>query len=98
MTIRDGVEVLVDGNTAALVDLSTVGAQVLSAKMLKPNQRVRVVFTDGNGIIRCNGSIVWAAVRDAEGQPPRYRAGIELTPPTPKRWRASPIGRRKTKN
>jgi archaeosine-15-forming tRNA-guanine transglycosylase len=77
--IRDGVEVLVDGNTATLVDLSVVGAQVLSAKMLKPNQRVRVTFADGQATIRCNGSIVWAAFEMPKGEPTRYRAGIELT-------------------
>lgn len=78
-TIRDGVEVLVDGNTASLVDVSVIGAQVLSSKMLKPNQRVRVTFSDGQGMIRCNGSIVWASFEMPKGQPTRYRAGIELT-------------------
>jgi hypothetical protein len=77
--IRDGVEVLVDGNTATLVDVSVIGAQVLSGKMLKPNQRVRVTFSDGQGMIRCNGSIVWASFEMPKGQPTRYRAGIELT-------------------
>ena len=37
----------VDGNPAALIDLSTVGAQVVSATVLKPNQRVRVIMGDG---------------------------------------------------
>ena len=77
--IREGVEVLVDGNTATLVDVSAIGAQVLSSKMLKPNQRVRVTFSDGQGMIRCNGSIVWASFEMPKGQPTRYRAGIELT-------------------
>jgi archaeosine-15-forming tRNA-guanine transglycosylase len=77
--IRDGVDVLVDGNTATLVDLSAIGAQVLSAKMLKPNQRVRVTFADGQATIRCSGSIVWAAFEMPKGEPARYRAGIELT-------------------
>jgi hypothetical protein len=79
VAIRDGIEVLVDGNTATLVDLSAVGAQVLSAKMLKPNQRVRVTFADGQATIRCSGSIVWAAFEMPKGMPTRYRAGIELT-------------------
>jgi archaeosine-15-forming tRNA-guanine transglycosylase len=79
VAIRDGVEVLVDGNSATLVDLSPIGAQVLSAKMLKPNQRVRVTFTDGQATIRCSGSIVWATFEMPKGQPTRYRAGIELT-------------------
>ena len=36
--IAGAVDVIVDGNRATLVDLSTVGAQVLSATVLKPNQ------------------------------------------------------------
>ena len=79
VAIRDGVEALVDGNTATLVDLSSVGAQVLSSKMLKPNQRVRVTFADGQATIRCSGSIVWAAFEMPKGESARYRAGIELT-------------------
>lgn len=76
--IREGVEVLVDGNPAALVDLSAVGMQVVSATVLKPNQRVRVTLTDVRGVVRCNGSIAWAAFEMPKGLPPRYRAGVEL--------------------
>ena len=77
--VRDGVEVLVDGNSTSLVDVSKVGAQVLSPKMLKPNQRVRISFPDGKGVIRCNGSIAWASFEMPKGQPTRYRAGIDIT-------------------
>ena len=35
--IRSRVNVLVDGNNASLVNLSTVGAQVVSPTVLKPN-------------------------------------------------------------
>jgi PilZ domain len=84
VTIQDGVEIQVDGHAAALVNLSTVGAQVLSPKTLKPNQRVRIVFTEGNAVIRCTGLIVWAAFEMPKGAPPRYRAGIALTADDPK--------------
>jgi hypothetical protein len=77
--VKDGVEVLVDGNSAALVDLSIVGAQVLCATVLRPNQRVRMTFTDVKGAIRCNGSIAWASLELPKGIAPRYRAGIDLT-------------------
>lgn len=77
--VRDGVEVLVDGNAAALIDISAVGVQVLSQKMLKPNQRVRISLPEGKTAIRCSGSIAWAAFEMPKGLPPRYRAGIELT-------------------
>ena len=76
--IREKVEVLVDGNAAELIDLSAVGAQVLSSKMLKPNQRIRLTLPEGKKAIRCTGSIAWASFEMPKGESPRYRAGIEL--------------------
>ena len=75
--IKDGVEVAVDGNPAALVDLSTVGAQVVSPTILKPNQRVRVVLGDAKSPVKCAGAIAWAAFEMPKGMPTRYRAGID---------------------
>src|SRR6185503_12897824 len=72
ITMEKGLEVLVDGNVAVLIDLSAGGAQVLSASVLKPNQRVRVALTDERGTIRLNGTIAWATFEI----PPRYRAGV----------------------
>jgi hypothetical protein len=77
--MKDGIEILVDGNAAALIDLSTVGAQVLSKSVLKPNQRVRMMFNDQKGAIRCSGSIAWASLELPKGLAPRYRAGIDMT-------------------
>jgi hypothetical protein len=75
--IKDGVEVAVDGNPAALVDLSQVGAQVVSATVLKPNQRVRITMGDGKAAVKCAGSIAWASFEMPKGMPTRYRAGID---------------------
>jgi hypothetical protein len=77
--VKDGVEVLVDGNPVMLIDVSTVGAQVLSPRMLKPNQRIRLTLPEGKVAIRCTGSIAWASFEMPKGQQPRYRAGIELS-------------------
>jgi hypothetical protein len=76
--IGETVEVLVDGNLASLVDLSVIGAQVVSPLILKPNQRVRLALSDARGVIRCLGSIVWSAFEMPRGLPTRYRAGIEF--------------------
>ncbi len=76
--IKDGVEVAVDGNPAALVDLSSVGAQVVSPTVLKPNQRVRILMGDGKAAIKCNGAVAWAAFEMPKGMPTRYRAGIDF--------------------
>jgi hypothetical protein len=76
--IGETIDVLVDGNLAALVDLSVIGAQVMSPLVLKPNQRVRLALSDARGVIRCLGSIVWSAFEMPRGLPTRYRAGIEF--------------------
>jgi len=76
--IKDGVEIAVDGNPAALVDLSTVGAQVVSPTVLKPNQRVRVAMGEGKNAVKCSGAIAWAAFEMPKGGPTRYRAGIDF--------------------
>jgi hypothetical protein len=76
--MRDGVEVAVDGNPAALIDLSTVGAQVVSPTVLKPNQRVRVSMGDGRTAVKCAGAIAWASFEMPKGLATRYRAGIDF--------------------
>jgi hypothetical protein len=76
--ILDGVEVLVDGNPAALVDLSPIGAQVVSPTSLKPNQRVRMSLLDEVATLRFNGSVAWASFEIPQKSGPRYRAGIEF--------------------
>jgi hypothetical protein len=72
------VDVLVDGNNATLVDVSTVGAQVLTATVLKPNQRIRMALPEANGAIRFNAAVAWAKFEIPPQSGPRYRAGIEF--------------------
>ena len=72
------VDVLIDGNQATLVNISTVGAQVISAAVLKPNQRLRMALPDGQGDIRFGASVAWASFEYSSKSGPRYRAGIEF--------------------
>jgi hypothetical protein len=76
--VAGAVELLVDGNTAVLVDVSTVGAQVVTPAVLKPNQRIRMALSDEAGPIRFNASVAWAKFEIPPGSGPRYRAGIEF--------------------
>jgi len=76
--IAEGIEVLVDGDPAQLLDLSILGAQVVAPFALKPNQRVRVSFADARGVVRCLGSVAWASFEMPKNLPTRYRAGIEF--------------------
>jgi hypothetical protein len=71
------VEVLVDGNPATLIDISLVGAQIVSASTLRPNQRLRMSLPDASRPIRFSAGVAWAAFEMPKGGP-RYRAGIEF--------------------
>jgi hypothetical protein len=75
--IVEGVEVQIDGNVASLIDLSVVGAQVLSPTILKPNQRVRVTLPISGRPLRFSAAVAWASFEIPKGGP-RYRAGIEF--------------------
>lgn len=75
--IVEGVEVLIDGSPATLIDLSVVGAQVISLTILRPNQRVRMTLPDEERPIRCVAGVAWAAFEMPKSGP-RYRAGIEF--------------------
>ena len=75
--VSSGVEVAIDGNPAALINLSVVGAQVVSPTILKPNQRVRMTLPDPEGPIRVMAGVAWAAFEMPKSGPV-YRAGIEF--------------------
>jgi hypothetical protein len=82
--MRRGLDVQIDGSTASLIDLSTMGAQVVSATVLKPRQRVRVVLSVDPYLIRAAGTVAWALFEIPKGgQPPHYRAGLEFSSADP---------------
>jgi len=75
--VAKGIEVMIDGNPAALINLSVVGAQVVSPTILKPNQRVRMTLQHREGPIRVMAGVAWAAFEMPKSGPV-YRAGIEF--------------------
>ena len=82
--IRQGVEIHLDGNPASLVDLSVMGAQVISATILRPNQRVRISVTTDDFVMRFRGAVAWAKFElPKPTEPPRYRAGVEFNDADP---------------
>jgi hypothetical protein len=76
--IAGKVEMLIDGNPALVVDLSIVGAQVVSPTILKPNQRVRIALPDDLATMRFNAQVAWASFEIPSKTGPRYRAGIDF--------------------
>jgi len=78
--MADRVTVIVDAKIATLIDLSTVGAQVVLSAGLKPNQQTEVAFNDGVTRAKCMATVVWTSFEMAESGP-RYRAGLDFVDP-----------------
>jgi CheY-like chemotaxis protein len=77
--LQSGVEIHVDGNPVVIVDMSAVGAQVISATILRPNQRVRISVPTDDFVMRFRATVAWAKFElPTPPQPPRYRAGLEF--------------------
>ena len=76
-TMKDNTELQVDGGLAKVVDLSSIGAQIVSKSSLRPQQRLRVTLADDLGIVRFGAAVAWAAFEIPKGAT-RYRAGIEF--------------------
>jgi hypothetical protein len=66
----------VAGKTAMLIDLSIVGAQVVSPAVLKPNQRVPVALLNDAGSF--TASVVWTSFEIPPNSRPHYRAGLDF--------------------
>ena len=77
--VKPGVEIQLDGNPAAVIDVSAVGAQVVSSTILRPNQKVRVSIPQEDSLVRCRGTVAWAKFElPKPSSPPVYRAGVEF--------------------
>ena len=82
--IVEGAEILIDGGPARLVDLSALGAQVLSTAVLKPSQRVRVSMVDEKLTLRFQATIMWATFEMPRGGTARAIAPASCSQgPTP---------------
>jgi hypothetical protein len=69
---------LLDGNAASVIDISTLGAQVVSSVVLKPNQVVKMALSDDHDSLRFNAAVAWASFEIPPNSGPRYRAGMKF--------------------
>jgi hypothetical protein len=77
-TMAEHTVVALDGKSGTIIDLSTVGAQVVSPGGLKPNQRVAVALIDETTQVKFSASVAWTSFEMSPSGAPRYRAGINF--------------------
>jgi PilZ domain-containing protein len=76
----DGTVIIIDNMDGTLVDLSSLGAQVVSSSAIKPNSAVRLILPTEAGGITCEARVVWVNVeRNTGSRSPIYRAGMQFT-------------------
>ena len=71
-------QAILDDKPGTLIDLSSVGAQVVSKVALKPNQRITMTLNDEVGQVHFNASVAWTAFENPSSGSPRFRAGINF--------------------
>ena len=76
--MAENTNVALDGKTGTIIDLSTVGAQVVSPGGLKPNQRVAVALIGDTSRVKFSGVVAWTSFEMSPSGTPRYRAGINF--------------------
>jgi hypothetical protein len=77
--IRPKALASVDTVKATLIDLSTIGTQLVTTLQLKPGQNVRMTLDDKKGSVRFNAIVMWASFEIPPSGAPRYRSGLEFT-------------------
>jgi PilZ domain len=83
LKMKEHTTATIDGKRARIVDLSIIGAQVISASGLKPNQSVAMVLSDHAGTVRFTATVAWTSFEIPADGGPCYRAGINFADADP---------------
>jgi hypothetical protein len=83
--MREDIEVTLDGSASSLVDMSSLGAQVVSPLALRPNRVVKMTMRGGESAVACKVRVMWARFEQPQGTAAaQYRVGVKFTDLEPK--------------
>jgi len=76
--VLEPLSATMDGNSMSFIDLSILGAQIISAPALRPRQRLRLTLANGeSGDIKFAAFVAWSHFEKPREAPvPHYRAGV----------------------
>jgi hypothetical protein len=78
--VRNPIDVMVESGHASLVDMSVLGAQIVSVPALRPKQKIKVDLTDDNKTLSVIAHVAWSMFEKTPAQAePHYRVGLEFT-------------------
>jgi len=79
--VKNRIDAIVDGGPAGLIDLSVLGAQIVSEPVLRPNQKIKLDLPDTSDLVSVVGMVAWSSFELAHStqQQPHYRVGVEFS-------------------
>jgi PilZ domain len=78
--VLESLKAVVENGQANLVDISILGAQVVSGPALRPTQKVKIVLPDADDMVHLTAHVAWSTFEQRQpGTQPHYRAGMEFT-------------------
>jgi PilZ domain-containing protein len=78
--VRDQLDVTVESGCAHLVDLSVLGAQVVSLPVLRPGQKIKISLPDTDDTLDVLAQVAWSLFERTQlTVEPHYRVGLEFT-------------------
>ena len=75
----DSLNASVEGGQASLVNISVLGAQLVSQPVLRPGQTVKIALPDANDLLRLTAHVAWSLFQQGHQGAAVYRAGIAFT-------------------
>ncbi len=76
--MKETTPIAIDTHAGRIIDLSTIGAQVVCPAALKPQQELKITLTASGGNVKFAARVAWASFEIPPNSGPRYRAGIEF--------------------
>ena len=78
--VKNSLDVVVESGCAHLVDLSVLGAQLVSLPVLRPGQKLKVALPDTDDMLNVMAEVAWSLFEKPQVQAePHYRVGLEFT-------------------
>jgi hypothetical protein len=79
LKMQEGIEATLDGSASSLVDMSSIGAQVLSPLALRPNRVVKMSLRGDESALACKVRVMWAKFEPNGTAAAQYRVGVKFT-------------------
>jgi hypothetical protein len=78
--ILESLNAVVENGQATIVNISILGAQMVSQPTLKPTQKVKIVLPDADEMVSLTAHVAWSTFEQPQpGAAPHYRVGMEFT-------------------